>query len=146
VRIRFAAAIAAALGGAVTIAITAPSAPKEEVEDPGVEPIVFVKPLKAVLFDHAFHVKQQKGDCEACHDELFEQERGATQRKPDFTMKTMEEEGTYCGRCHEEDLRKDCWSCHIGRSGLRRFRAAHPDVEIPGIEEEKSAGGRPKAD
>ncbi|MBN1422872.1 MAG: hypothetical protein JXP34_29110 [Planctomycetes bacterium] len=137
---RFAAAGAAALGGALLLALTvtaSSSAPEKHPDDPGVEPIVFVKPLKAVIFDHSFHVMQQDGDCEVCHDELFDQERGAAQRKTDFDMKTMEDEGTYCGRCH--DVTKACTSCHIGRSGLRRFREEHPAVEIPGLEEEKAA-------
>lgn len=135
------AGLAAGGGGlALTLALAAPGGP----EAPGGEKvgggtIIFTKPVLAVLFEHDYHVEEGETDCDACHEEdgLFEKEYGAAQERPDFDMKTMEEEGSYCGQCH--DVAKDCTSCHIGRSGLRRYRKAHPDAEIPGYHARKGS-------
>lgn len=87
-------------------------------------PIVWVKPVKSVVFDHKVHTMGQGLECDSCHDELFAQEAGAAQEKEDFTMKTLYE-GGYCGACHDGETafasNKRCTSCHIGVRGHARL-------------------------
>ena len=48
----------------------------EDDEDYPTEPIIFVKPVKAVVFEHKNHIDQGL-ECDSCHDDLFEMEAGA---------------------------------------------------------------------
>ena len=96
---------------------------EEETEYP-TEPIIFTKPVKAVLFDHKIHVEEAGLSCEDCHEEIFEQEAGTAQENEDFTMKSLYE-GKYCGTCHDGETafasNTRCAVCHIGVMGWKRL-------------------------
>jgi c(7)-type cytochrome triheme protein len=95
----------------------------EDIYGP-LEPIVWVKPVKAVIFEHKVHTMGAELDCDSCHDDLFEMEAGAAQENEDFVMETLYE-GGYCGACHDgstafaSDTR--CTACHIGARGYARL-------------------------
>ena len=101
-------ALAAVLGAAVTYASNA---------DHGGD-IIFIKPVKAVLFSHKFHAEDMGLSCETCHDTIFPM--GGTQDKEDFTMKSLYA-GKYCGTCHDGKSAfgsdTQCNRCHIGVKG-----------------------------
>ncbi|MCI5149022.1 MAG: hypothetical protein D3916_06495 [Candidatus Electrothrix sp. MAN1_4] len=78
--------------------------------------ILFEKPLKAVLFDHALHHKELGLACNECHMKLFDMKMGSAGEKGDFTMQAMYD-GKYCGACHNGslafDLKENCSKCHV---------------------------------
>ena len=88
------------------------------------DPIVWVKPVRSVVFDHKVHTMDGGMDCDSCHDDLFEMEAGAAEENEDFTMATLYD-GGYCGACHDgetafaSDTR--CTACHIGVRGHARL-------------------------
>ncbi|MFW2368174.1 MAG: cytochrome c3 family protein [Desulforhopalus sp.] len=88
------------------------------------DPIVWVKPVKSVVFEHKVHTMGAELDCDSCHDDLFEMEAGVAEENEDFTMATLYE-GGYCGSCHDgetafaSDTR--CTACHIGVRGHARL-------------------------
>ena len=85
--------------------------------------ILFEKPLKAVLFNHALHNKELGLACNECHMKLFEMRAGSTGEKDDFNMEAMYN-GKYCGACHNDtlafDLKSDCNKCHIDTPEYKR--------------------------
>ena len=88
------------------------------------ETVVFVKPVKAVIFNHAEH-EEMGFDCASCHDELFEMKVGAAEEQPEkFTMAALYD-GKFCGACHNGDdaFASDtlCTTCHIGVQGFERM-------------------------
>lgn len=88
------------------------------------EPVVWTKPVKAVVFNHDTHTEEMGLDCESCHDELFIMESGVAQINDDFTMKSLYQ-GNYCGACHDGSTafasNTRCTSCHIGVRGYARL-------------------------
>ncbi|MBU0674018.1 MAG: cytochrome c3 family protein [Proteobacteria bacterium] len=84
--------------------------------------IIFTKPVKAVVFDHANHLAQGL-DCESCHDEIFQMETGSAEAGDDFTMASLYE-GKYCGACHDGETafasNTRCTVCHIGVKGYNK--------------------------
>jgi c(7)-type cytochrome triheme protein len=84
--------------------------------------IIFVKPVKAVVFEHKNHIDQGL-ECDSCHDDLFEMEAGAAEANDNFTMAALYE-GKYCGACHDGDMafasNTRCTVCHIGVKGYNR--------------------------
>jgi c(7)-type cytochrome triheme protein len=88
------------------------------------EPIVWTKPVKAVIFDHKAHVEDFGLECDACHDGTFAMQKGAAEKADNFTMQALYD-GKYCGKCHDgktafaSDTR--CNSCHIGVKGHDRM-------------------------
>lgn len=88
------------------------------------DPIVWVKPVKSVVFDHKVHTMGAELDCDSCHDDLFEMEAGAAEQNEDFTMATLYE-GGYCGSCHDGSTafasNTRCTTCHIGVRGHARL-------------------------
>jgi c(7)-type cytochrome triheme protein len=88
------------------------------------EPIVWVKPVKSVVFEHKVHTMDAGLECDSCHDDLFEMEAGAAEEHEDFTMATLYE-GGYCGACHDGSTafasNTRCTSCHIGVLGNARL-------------------------
>ncbi|MGW8195884.1 MAG: cytochrome c3 family protein [Desulforhopalus sp.] len=96
------------------------------------DPIVWVKPVKAVVFTHKVHTMGAELDCDSCHDDLFEMEAGAAEENEDFTMATIYE-GGYCGACHDgetafaSDTR--CTACHIGVRGNARLHGESESSE-----------------
>ncbi len=87
-------------------------------------PIVWTKPVKAVIFEHKVHTMGAKLGCESCHDGLFEMESGLAEQNADFTMKTLYD-GGYCGACHDGATAfasdTQCTACHIGVRGHARM-------------------------
>ena len=87
-------------------------------------PIVWTKPVKAVVFYHKTHTMDQELDCESCHDDLFQMEAGAAEEEDDFNMESLYD-GNYCGACHDGDTafasNTRCTSCHIGVRGNARL-------------------------
>ncbi|SDO87780.1 cytochrome c3 family protein [Desulforhopalus singaporensis] len=88
------------------------------------EPIVWVKPVESVVFEHKVHTMGAELDCESCHDDLFAMEAGAAEENEDFTMATLYE-GGYCGACHDGSSafasNTRCTTCHIGVRGHMRL-------------------------
>lgn len=88
-------------------------------------PIVWVAPVKSVVFEHKIHTMDAGLECDSCHDELFEMERGAAEAKDDFTMATLYK-GGYCGACHDGSTafasNTRCTACHIGVRGQARLQ------------------------
>jgi len=95
---------------------------EEEAEYP-TYPIIFTKPLKAVLFEHKIHIEAGLS-CEDCHEEVFPMEAGATQENEDFNMESLYK-GKYCGVCHDGETafasNTRCATCHIGVMGWKRL-------------------------
>ncbi len=87
-------------------------------------PIVWVKPVKTVVFEHKTHTMDAGLSCDSCHDDLFEMENGAAEKKDDFTMAALYK-GKYCGSCHDGSTAfassTRCASCHIGVRGQARL-------------------------
>ncbi|MBX6423161.1 cytochrome c3 family protein [Thermosulfurimonas sp. F29] len=108
---------------------------QEEAEYP-TEPIIFTKPLKAVIFDHKVHVEKAGLSCEDCHEDLFEMEAGSTQKNEDFNMQALYN-GKYCGACHDGETafasNTRCATCHIGVMGYKRL-VKHSETESSGKE------------
>ncbi len=95
----------------------------QEDEDYPQEPIIFTKPVKAVIFDHKYHIEQGL-DCDSCHDDPFEMAAGTAEQNDDFNMKSLYE-GKYCGTCHDGEsafaANTRCTLCHIGVKGYNRL-------------------------
>ncbi|MCK9293446.1 MAG: cytochrome c3 family protein [Desulfobulbaceae bacterium] len=88
-------------------------------------PIVFVAPVKAVIFTHKTHTMDAGLTCDSCHDEIFQMESGSTEQNDDFTMKSLYD-GKYCGSCHDGETafasNTRCTVCHIGVKGFDRMQ------------------------
>ena len=86
-------------------------------------PIVFIKPVRAVIFEHKFHLGQ-KFTCESCHPAIFPQNAGEIEKKEDFTMASFNQ-GKYCGKCHDGNkafsVNTKCNWCHIGVQGYKHL-------------------------
>lgn len=88
------------------------------------DPIIWVKPVKSVVFHHKTHTMDAGLECDSCHDDLFAMEAGAAEENEDFTMATLYE-GGYCGACHDGSTafasNTRCTTCHIGVRGHARL-------------------------
>ena len=86
-------------------------------------PIVFIQPVRAVIFEHRFHLVK-KFDCQSCHPELFAKKRGEVEKRDDFTMASFRQ-GRYCGKCHDGkaafSVDSRCNWCHIGVQGHKHL-------------------------
>ena len=86
-------------------------------------PIVFIKPVRAVIFEHKFHLGK-KFECQSCHPDIFAQKAGEVEEKDDFTMASFNQ-GKYCGKCHDGTLafsvNTKCNWCHIGVQGHKHL-------------------------
>ncbi len=101
------------------------------------ETVVFVKPVKAVIFSHTEHT-EMGFECASCHSELFEMKVGAAEEQPGkFTMVALYE-GKYCGACHNGDdaFASDtlCTTCHIGVQGFERMHGGGEKTAAKGHE------------
>ena len=88
-------------------------------------PIIWTKPVKAVVFYHKKHTMDIGLDCGSCHDSgLFEMAAGTAEESDDFTMESLYQ-GKYCGACHDGDMafasNTRCTTCHIGVKGYNRL-------------------------
>jgi c(7)-type cytochrome triheme protein len=86
-------------------------------------PIVFIKPVRAVIFEHKFHLGQDY-TCESCHPDLFPKKVGVVEERGDFTMASFDQ-GRYCGKCHDGvtafSSNTKCNWCHIGVQGHKHL-------------------------
>ncbi len=93
----------------------------EEEEHGGT--IIYTEPVKAVLFDHQFHLDQGL-ECDSCHDDIFEEATGTAEENGDFNMQALYD-GKYCGACHDGETafasNTRCATCHIGVKGFNRM-------------------------
>lgn len=93
------------------------------------DPIVWTKPVKAVVFYHKTHTEEYGLECDSCHNEAFAMKLGAAENSVDFTMKSLYE-GKYCGTCHDGDTafasNTLCNTCHIGVKGYNRMMGTDP--------------------
>ena len=85
--------------------------------------IIFIKPVKSVLFSHKSHASMGL-DCNACHDKIFQMEALSVQNKTDFNMQGLYDK-KYCGSCHAKDgmafaSDTQCARCHIGTKGFNK--------------------------
>ncbi len=88
------------------------------------DPIVWTKPVKAVVFQHGLHTEEYGLECDACHNDVFTMKFGVAEQSPDFTMKALYA-GQYCGKCHDGETafasNTLCNNCHIGVKGYDRM-------------------------
>jgi len=86
-------------------------------------PIVFIKPVRAVIFEHRVHLGKNL-TCQSCHPEIFAKKAGQVEENDDFTMASFRQ-GKYCGRCHDGttafSVDTDCTWCHIGVQGHKHL-------------------------
>ena len=96
------------------------------------DPIVWAKPVKAVVFYHKVHTEEYGLECDSCHNEAFAMKLGAAENSTDFTMKSLYE-GKYCGKCHDGDTafasNTLCNTCHIGVKGYNRMMGTDPHAK-----------------
>ncbi len=94
-----------------------------ESQEYGGGPIVFINPVRAVIFEHRFHLGK-KIDCQSCHPDLFAQKTGEVEKRDDFTMASFRQ-GKYCGKCHDGKIafsvNTRCNWCHIGVQGHKHL-------------------------
>lgn len=87
-------------------------------------PIVWTKPVKAVVFEHKVHTIGAGLSCDSCHDSIFEMAAGTAEGNDDFTMASLYK-GKYCGSCHDGSTafasNTRCTACHIGTRGHARM-------------------------
>ncbi len=93
-------------------------------------PIVWTKPVKAVVFYHKRHTMDAGLSCDSCHNgEMFEMAAGTAEGNADFTMASLYK-GKYCGACHDGQMafasNTRCTTCHIGVKGFNRLNGAPP--------------------
>jgi c(7)-type cytochrome triheme protein len=86
-------------------------------------PIVFIKPVRAVIFEHKVHLGK-KMNCQSCHPDLFAKDAGKVEEMDDFTMESFNQ-GKYCGKCHDGNtafsVNTKCTWCHIGVQGHKHL-------------------------
>jgi len=80
--------------------------------------LTFTAKTGNVTFDHAPHVKAEKGDCKACHDKLFKQDSKAPLNFKAGMHKPAETAKTSCGACHRPggtsfETKGNCTKCHV---------------------------------
>ena len=96
------------------------------------DPIVWTKPVKAVVFYHQKHVEEYGLDCDSCHSDAFAMKKGAASSSGNFTMQALYD-GQYCGTCHDGDTafasNTLCNTCHIGTKGYNRMMGVDPHAE-----------------
>ncbi len=85
--------------------------------------IVFIKPVRAVIFEHKLHLAKKIG-CADCHPDIFEKKAGQVENNTDFTMAAFDQ-GKYCGACHDGikafSSNTRCTWCHIGVREYKRM-------------------------
>jgi c(7)-type cytochrome triheme protein len=98
-------------------------------------PIVFIAPVKAVIFTHKTHTMDAGLACDSCHDEVFQMESGSTEQNDDFTMQSLYS-GKYCGACHDGQTafasNTRCTTCHIGVKGFDRMQGGGEKADSHG--------------
>ena len=92
-------------------------------EEVGGSTIVFIKPVRAVIFEHKLHLAKNL-NCADCHPAIFEKKLRQVENKADFTMAAFDQ-GKYCGACHNGtkafSSNTRCTWCHIGVQEHKRM-------------------------
>lgn len=87
-------------------------------------PIIWTKPVKAVVFSHKIHTHDAGLQCDSCHNSIFEMAAGTAEKNKDFNMKSIYA-GKYCGACHDGTMafaaNTRCTICHVGVKGYNRL-------------------------
>ena len=103
-----------------------------EAQEYGGGAIVFIKPVRAVIFEHEFHLGK-KFNCQSCHPDLFTKKAGEVEQKDDFTMASFKQ-GKYCGNCHDGttafSVNTNCNWCHIGVQGYKHLEKYELGIKI----------------
>ena len=94
---------------AAAASMAPPPASAEEKKPPA--KLVFPSTSGSVTFDHAAHVRREKGDCQVCHPKFVPQ-----------SAKVPVKSQTGCGPCHRADgrafdMKGHCAKCHAGSAG-----------------------------
>lgn len=114
-------AVFALVGGVILLGHNSWAEDDEEMEHGGT--IIFTTPVKAVVFDHQYHLDMGM-ECDSCHEDIFEYATGTAEENGDFTMKSLYE-GKYCGACHDGETafasNTKCAVCHIGVKGYNKM-------------------------
>ncbi len=96
------------------------------------DPIVWTKPVKAVVFYHNVHTEEYGLECDSCHNDAFSMKVGAAENSNNFTMKALYD-GQYCGKCHDGETafasNTRCNTCHIGTKGYNRMFGVDPHAK-----------------
>lgn len=99
------------------------------------DPIIWTKPVKAVIFNHQIHTDEYGLECDSCHNSAFTMKVGAAGQSANFTMMALYD-GQYCGACHDGETafasNTQCNSCHIGVKGYNRRMGVDPHAEDTG--------------
>lgn len=86
--------------------------------------LIFIKPVKAVIFSHKAHTEDLGLHCAWCHGETFTPEALNIQADAELTMESFCNE-EYCGTCHNGDIsfstQSQCDRCHIGAKGYNKL-------------------------
>jgi c(7)-type cytochrome triheme protein len=97
----------------ITVSLTSGAAVAAQHRKP---PRRLVFPTKAgeVAFNHAAHLKREKGDCTHCHDKLWPQSATAPIKS-----------STECGACHHANgrsfaMKGNCAKCHTTKGSIDR--------------------------
>jgi len=94
-----------------------------DAQEYGGGPIVFIKPVRAVIFEHKYHLGKDY-NCQSCHPDLFSKKKGEVEERDDFTMASFRR-GKYCGKCHDGktafSVDTRCNWCHIGVQGHKHL-------------------------
>jgi c(7)-type cytochrome triheme protein len=82
------------------------------------EKLTFTTKNGNVTFDHAAHLKREKGDCTVCHEKLFQRDAKAPLNFKAGLHKTAEAAQTSCGSCHRPggasfETKGNCAKCHM---------------------------------
>lgn len=108
------------IAGVLLVSLSRPGFAEEPYDEEtyGPEsPIIWTKPVTAVLFKHQRHTMEAGLECDSCHDDIFQMEAGSAQENDDFTMESLYQ-GKYCGVCHDGETafssKSRCTSCHLG--------------------------------
>jgi c(7)-type cytochrome triheme protein len=101
------------------------------------DPIVWTKPVEAVVFYHKAHTEDFGLECDACHDSTFAMQKGAAEKAGNFTMQALYD-GKYCGKCHDGSTafasNTRCNTCHIGVKGHNRMTGKNGGHESKGTQ------------
>ncbi|MEW6501116.1 MAG: cytochrome c3 family protein [Thermodesulfobacteriota bacterium] len=119
------------LAGGIAVAAQTAGTKQEEAYDESTygpaNPILWTKPVKAVVFSHKTHTMGAGLGCDSCHDAIFEMAAGTAQEKADFTMDSLYK-GKYCGACHDGNMafasNTRCATCHVGVKGYNKLTGA----------------------
>ena len=104
-----------ALGTVISLALVAGAMLAEDKKPP--ETIVYEAEPGPVTFDHAKHAERAKGDCKACHDAIFAQDKAPLNYKESMHKKA-ETDKKSCAACHVAggtafESKGNCQKCHI---------------------------------